>query len=195
MNTTSNGHQPFNPNQHLSNLKGKDYLEVKWRLVWFRDQYPHGKVKTKMLHLDLEKGIAVFKASVDDGEGGIGEGHGSESIKDFADYIEKAETKAQGRALAVLGFGTQFTGDELNEQHRIVDAPVSRPAPARVSADGVDPAVRTILGEVNALGMEWDAWKKRVLGAAIADKFIKPQQIAKLQKAIEEYKASLEPAA
>ena len=29
---------------------------------------------------------------------------------------------AIGRALAMLGYGTQFTGDELNEEHRIVDA-------------------------------------------------------------------------
>jgi len=30
----------------------------------------------------------------------------------------------------MLGFGTQFTGDEFDEQHRIVDAPVDRGTPA-----------------------------------------------------------------
>ena len=30
----------FNPNDHLINLKGKHYLEVKWRLVWFRMEHP-----------------------------------------------------------------------------------------------------------------------------------------------------------
>ena len=42
------------------------------------------------------------------------------------DYIERAETGAIGRALAALGLGTQFSGDEFDERHRIVDSPVER---------------------------------------------------------------------
>ena len=38
---------------------------------------------------------------------------------------EKAETKAVGRALAMLGYGTQFA-PELDEGERIVDSPVER---------------------------------------------------------------------
>lgn len=113
----------FNPNEHLTKLKGKDYLEVKWRLVWLRDACPNAQITTTLVHLDMDKGVAVFKASVDDGNNGIGEGHGSESVKDFGDYIEKAETKAIGRALAALGYGTQFA-PEIEEGTRIVDSPV-----------------------------------------------------------------------
>lgn len=115
----------FNPNEHISKLGKKDYLEVKWRLCWFRDTHPHGEITTELLQLDLERKIAVFKAIVIDGEGGIASGHGSESEKDFSDYIEKAETKAIGRALAALGYGTQFA-PELEEGDRIVDSPVDR---------------------------------------------------------------------
>src|SRR6266567_2925166 len=115
----------FNPNERLTQLKGKDYLEVKWRLVWFRDQHPHGKITTELLNLDIERGLALFKATIDDGEGGEGCGHGSETVKDFNDFIEKAETKAIGRALAALGYGTQFA-PELDEGERIVDAPIQR---------------------------------------------------------------------
>lgn len=123
----------FNPNEHITKLKGKDYLEVKWRLVWFRDQYPHGTIDTSLVHLDVEKGIAVFKSCVSDGEGGHGEGHGSETQKDFGDYIEKAETKAIGRALASLGYGTQFA-PELEEGTNVVDSPVDhRSAPVNRS--------------------------------------------------------------
>lgn len=134
----------FNPNDHLSNLKGKAYLEVKWRLSWFRDQYPHGVITTEMLHFDVERGLAVFKASIDDGEGGHAEGHGSETSRDFGDFIEKAETKAIGRALAALGYGTQFA-PELEEGQRIVDSPVERkqtsqaPRPAP-NSNGTRPA-------------------------------------------------------
>jgi hypothetical protein len=102
-----------------------------------------------MLHLDLEheveavsdawnektqqsekvvkrsKGLAIFKAIVRDGAGGIGTGTKSETAANFPDFIEAAETGAIGRALASLGFGTQFA-PELQELQRIVDSPVSR---------------------------------------------------------------------
>ena len=68
----------------------------------------------------------MFRATVNDGKGGVGTGTKSERAASFPDFIEKAETGAIGRALASLGYGTQFTGDELNEAHRIVDAPVTR---------------------------------------------------------------------
>ncbi|HKG29607.1 MAG TPA: hypothetical protein VKB01_10775, partial [Thermomicrobiales bacterium] len=35
-------------------------------------------------------------------------GYGSETASDFPDFIEKAETKAIGRALNALGYGAQF---------------------------------------------------------------------------------------
>jgi len=53
----------------------------------------------------------------------IGEGSKSECAVDFPDYAEKAQTGAIGRALASIGYGTQFA-PELNEEHRIVDSPV-----------------------------------------------------------------------
>jgi hypothetical protein len=77
----------FDPNAHLISLKGKDYLQVQWRIAWFRDQHPHGVITPTLAHLDLEKQIAVFHACVEDGEGSVAEGYGSESAKDFADYI------------------------------------------------------------------------------------------------------------
>ncbi len=147
--------QTFNPREHLMQIKSgqssKDYLPVQWRLVWFRDLFPHGTIETEMLHLDLDrdteeeafvwnaekrrsekvikhaKGFVIFKATVKDGQGGIATGTKSEKAASFVDYIEKSETGAIGRALAALGYGTQFTGDDLNEQPRIVDSPVERP--------------------------------------------------------------------
>ena len=119
----------FNPNEHMMKLKGKDYLQVAWRLVWFRDPEngcgPTWGIKTELLeHGD---NWAVFRATITNENGDvISTGHGSESAKDFGDYLEKAETKAVGRALAMLGFGTQFAADELDEGERIVDSPVDR---------------------------------------------------------------------
>jgi hypothetical protein len=146
--------RPFNPNEHLMQIKNRggaaDYLPVQWRLVWFRSLCPNGTIETEVVHLDLDReteeetyawnnetrrsekvvkrapGFAVFRAVVRDGRGGVATGTKSEKAASFSDFIEKAETGAIGRALAALGYGTQFTGDEFDERHRIVDAPVDR---------------------------------------------------------------------
>lgn len=113
----------FNPADHLMKLKGKDYLEVKWRLVWLREDHPEATISTE--HIIIEDNRAVFRATITLPNGGGSTGYGSETMKDFGDFIEKAETKAIGRALAALGYGTQFS-PELDEGERIVDSPVQR---------------------------------------------------------------------
>lgn len=144
----------FNPNEHLMQIKNRggsaDYLPVQWRLVWFRSIFPQGTIDTEELEVDFNceceaetsvwnnetrrsdkvlkkaKGYARYRAVVCDGLGGRATGTKSERAVDFPDFVEKAETGAIGRALAALGYGTQFTGDEFDERHRIVDAPVDR---------------------------------------------------------------------
>lgn len=115
----------FNPNDHMMKLKGRDYLQVAWRLVWFREEHPDWSISTEALTIDEDH--AIFRAVISDADGAQKScGHGSESKRDFGDFIEKAETKAVGRALAMLGFGTQFTGPEFDEGDRIVDSPIDR---------------------------------------------------------------------
>lgn len=127
----------FNPNEHMMKLKGKDYLQVMWRLVWFREEHPDFGINTDALNVTEDH--AVFKATITDPNGiQVSAGHGSESKRDFSDFIEKAETKAVGRALAMLGYGTQFAADELDEGERIVDSPVNRAKATK--ADESEPA-------------------------------------------------------
>jgi len=119
----------FDPSQHLIKLKGKDYLEAKWRLVWLRSEHPDAQVETAPVRID--EGLAIIRAKVTLPSGACGAGIGSESPTDFADYIEKAETKALSRALATLGYGTQFCDDfdtpvTADGRLRIADAPVER---------------------------------------------------------------------
>ena len=132
----------FNANEHMMQLKGKDYLQVAWRLVWFREEHPDWSVDASALELGEDH--AIFKAVICDADGRQkSSGHGSESKRDFGDFIEKAETKAIGRALAMLGYGTQFAGNELDEGERIVDSPVDRgareTAPARKNEKPSEP--------------------------------------------------------
>lgn len=124
--------ETFEPAKYLVNLNGRgEYLEVKWRLLWLRTEHPEAIIETELVK--LEEHDAVFKARVSIPGGGSATGWGSESAGDFRDFLEKAETKAIGRALAALGYGTQFCqdhefgGDTIvasNGQMRIVDAPV-----------------------------------------------------------------------
>ena len=117
----------FDVKAHLIDLKGKAYLQVMWRLVWFREEHPDWNIDTRMEHYDPTTQHAIFSAKIYDNNGiQKSAGYGSESVKDFRDYIEKAETKAIGRALAMLGYGTQFA-PELDEGERIVDSPVDVP--------------------------------------------------------------------
>lgn len=138
----------FNPNEHLMDLKGKQYLQVMWRLVWFREDKPTWCIDTKLEQ--LTDNHAVFSAKISD-ENGIqkASGYGSESIKDFRDFIEKAETKAIGRALAMLGYGTQFA-PELDEGERIVDSPAQRkkstPKPKEPEAPPAPPKEKILCG-------------------------------------------------
>jgi len=118
---------PFDPSAHLMKVSGNDYLEVKWRIAWFRDKHPDGRIETEMLAGD--ETFALFKATVwVPNDGGSATGHGSETPRDFKDHYEKSETKAIGRALAALGFGTQFCPDHEfgAATGRVVDAPVGR---------------------------------------------------------------------
>ncbi len=109
----SDASKPFDPRAHLRTIRTRgrevEYLDVKWRLVWLRSEHRDAAVITQLV--SNENNIAVFRAEVALPSGGRATGYGSESQGDFGDYIEKAETKAIGRALAALGYGTQFALD------------------------------------------------------------------------------------
>lgn len=120
----------FDASRYLVKLKGKDYLEVKWRLLWLRTEHPEAVVETELVHFIQNPPMAVFKARISIPGSGSATGWGSEEAADFGDYLEKAETKAIGRALGALGYGTQFTTDfefvDGNGEQRVVDSPVER---------------------------------------------------------------------
>src|SRR3989440_4133117 len=105
------GTHTFNANDHLMQIKNRngsaDYLPVQWRLVWFREQCPEGTIETEIVHLDLDReteeetfvwnsekrrseksvktarGIAVVRAVVRDGKGGVATGTKMEKAASF----------------------------------------------------------------------------------------------------------------
>ncbi|CAN5595833.1 hypothetical protein BH23CHL4_BH23CHL4_29390 [soil metagenome] len=115
----------FEPGRHLIKVNGSDYLEVKWRIAWLRAEHPDALVETELV--DATESHAVFRARVTLPTGGAATGWGSEGFDDVPDFLEKAETKALGRALAALGFGTQLCPDFESAAGEVVDAPVRLP--------------------------------------------------------------------
>ena len=219
----------FNPSDHMMQLKSKqgsqDYLPVQWRLVWFRADHPQGTIETEIVHLDLDKeteeetyawsnetrrsekviktakGMAIFRATVRDGKGGVATGTKMEKAASFPDWLEKAETGAIGRALAALGYGTQFAGEELNESHRIVDSPVGRsqdaadasdkvarpaaPVPTSASTKAAQPQSNALLAmitkakvHVENMDMIWESVKRDALKTNVPDTALTVEQTA-----------------
>lgn len=112
----------FDPKKHLIQLKGKWYLETKWRLMWMRDEHPDWRVGTEIVSLDPP----LVKAAVYDADGAtVATGHGGANDKGNAVWsgraVEKAETAALGRALAHAGYGTQWLESDANH---LADSPV-----------------------------------------------------------------------
>lgn len=159
----------FDPQKHLTTLKGKSYLEVKWRLLWLRTEHPDAVIVTELVEHDRERRWCMFKATVSIPGGGSATGYGQEDAAGFqgnpGDYPEKSETKALGRALSALGYGTQFTTDHDFDsgEGRVVDSPVARtiaapavtrPAPpnlAPVAPSGTDADMAASPDQLNAL--------------------------------------------
>ena len=53
----------FNPASHLLNIgtqkKPRLYLEVKHRLVWFRQECQEGTIETEIVHIDLDREVSA----------------------------------------------------------------------------------------------------------------------------------------
>jgi hypothetical protein len=114
----------------IMDIRGKDYLEVKFRLVWFREERPTWSIDTEFLSITDKS--ATAKATIRDEAGrAVATSHKFENAQGFPDFLEKSETGAIGRALALCGFGTQFCADELDEGDRLADSPVGRQSSVR----------------------------------------------------------------
>jgi hypothetical protein len=132
-------------------LKGKAYLPARRRIQWMRglpEPHPDWTIDTETEVFERGKferpgrvtgGFAVVRANIYDETGRlIATGVKSEYSENFSDFLEKAETGAIARGLAVAGYGTEsaLDLDEGAESERPADAPVAVPGPT-VSASAV----------------------------------------------------------
>ena len=107
----------------LIDLKGKDYLNAQYRVVWFREEHPLGRIETD--RLSEAPNQVTYRATVwVDGQI-LANADKTLVVKVPTDY-EKCETMAIGRALALCGYGTQFAAADLDEGDDVSDSPVDR---------------------------------------------------------------------
>jgi hypothetical protein len=127
---------------------GAKYLQVQHRVLWLRGEmgeHPDAQILTEIISLDVERQYAVVKAIVSIPNGGTATAHGSALASSLpsaqrAKFLEFAETRAVGRALAMLGYSTAGALD-LDEDG--ADEPVDAPMPARQNASKPHPARAT----------------------------------------------------
>lgn len=104
-------------------IKGKDYVLVSDRVLFFNEQYPNGKIETKLIKYENKQIIMKAMVTPDvstpdrvftgwsqeiDGEGTVNK----------TSALENAETSAVGRAMAMLGIGvidSIASVDEINK--------------------------------------------------------------------------------
>lgn len=139
----------FDPTKHLIDIKGREYLEVRWRLVWFREIHPCGAILTELLS---DKDPVIVRAVIADGDRTtLGSGLAEYPRGRQFPAVMKCETAAIGRALAHAGFGTQWAGADV-EEVGLVDSPVAptpvAPKPVAMSPNAVCTRLAQITTEV-----------------------------------------------
>ena len=133
----------------VMSLKGKDYMMVQQRLLWFVEENPRYDIQTDFVKLNDEEAIAKCTVSIlEDTPAGVRvvrkvTDYKSENSKGFPDFAEKSATGALGRCLSLLGYGTQFAAADLDEGARIVDSPVAVKASAASTTTSTTTSVKT----------------------------------------------------
>ena len=103
-----------------TNIKGKDYVEVNQRLLYFRNEKAYADWSIESELVDLQPDRCCIRAVIRDAEGRIrATGHAHEdrtsSMINKTSYVENCETSAFGRALAALGIGIETSIASANE--------------------------------------------------------------------------------
>lgn len=88
------------------------YLDVKYRLLWFRLHHPNGKIDPELIQADEKNAIVccrVYADKADPADQFIGKAYSQRFPSEDrygSRFLEIAETVAKGRALADAGYDT-----------------------------------------------------------------------------------------
>lgn len=110
-----------------TDIKGKEYAEVKERIIAFRKVYPEGAILTEIVELDEKH--CVMKATVKNDIGDVlATGHASETFGSSninrTSMLENCESSSVGRALGLVGLGIKggvASAQEIQKAKNIED--------------------------------------------------------------------------
>lgn len=113
-------------------IKGKDYVLVKDRLLFFNENYPKGAIKTELVKYENGQVIVCAKVypdvSVPDRYfTGWSQAKESDGMVNKTAALENAETSAVGRALAMMGIGvleSLASADEMVKAEEAASSPI-----------------------------------------------------------------------
>jgi hypothetical protein len=116
---------PFDPRPYLRELEdGSEHLDLKWQLVWLRSEHPDARIETQLVPTGED--LALCRATVYLASGASASAHGSAKLDGSADALfELAENRALARALAALGYGTEFAEEDHLEARPRLTPPVA----------------------------------------------------------------------
>lgn len=105
-------------------IKGKKYVQVADRVLYFNETYPNGSIFTKILS-PIDSQIVVVEAQILPDAKELNRtftGHSQATIGDGyinkTSALENAETSAVGRALAMMGIGVIESIASVDEIHK-----------------------------------------------------------------------------
>src|SRR3990167_1166260 len=110
-------------------FKGKKYVLVSDRVIFFNERYPEGSITTELVSTP-EADTVIIKATIKPNEKQIFTGYSQatwgEGYINKTSALENAETSAVGRALAFMGIGVIESIASIDEINKTTTTKVSR---------------------------------------------------------------------
>ena len=151
------------------NIKGKEYVEVNERLIYFRKNFPNYSLTTDVVE-KTDQSITIL-ASILNEEGrvlanGLAEEFKGSTFINKTSYVENCETSAWGRALANFGIGLENSVASAEEVQNAVANSGAKPKAKELIALKVDDdnwvKVLKFVAQHKGKGLPWIAAQLKV---------------------------------
>ena len=123
-------------------IKGKNYVLVSDRIIYFNDTYPNGAIKTELISQPSDSMVVIKATIIPDLAAperlftGYSQATWGDGMVNKTAALENAETSAVGRALAMMGIGVIDSVASVDEMKK---ATSNSPQPPNTSIENTRP--------------------------------------------------------